>query len=203
MRALIQYASDDEYRAMLALTAPLHRAYCERHGIDLILNYQPPHQQPVYCRKVELLMEHLQIYEQVMWLDADCILVAQDYNVFDASGFGIAVCECRSPAIIRHLQTGVIFATRSDEVLAFLQQWYKHPMDGVLYANEWGDQAAFRELMQDDHPHRDLLTILPNRFNMLDVHMAARDPFVLAFHGVADRLAVMERALQAWEWGRR
>ncbi len=183
-RALIQYACGAACQQLVSATESLHRQYCARHGIDyrLILEDSVIGRHPTW-RRIALLAEALRLgYDQVAWLDADCVIVDPSFDIFAASGFGIAVCECfDSPDIERHLNAGVMLTTRSPEVLAFLDKWDAMPAGG-----RWEDQSAFIELMAT-RPHRDLLTILPNRFNCLAVHMEARDPIIRAFHGDPER----------------
>lgn len=191
-RVLLQYACGTEYQHLLGMTKPAHAAYCARFGIgyraveeDTCLGARGP-----YWRKVELMIEAFRGgYDQVAWLDADCIIVDASYDIFAASGFGIAACECfDSPSIERHLNCGVIFATNSPDVRTFLDVWYAMPTSTKWPGRDpFPEQDPFIDLMAT-RPHRDLLTILPNRFNCIDVHMDARDPVIRAFHGDQERV---------------
>lgn len=179
---------------MLSLTRDIHASYCQRHGICYRIDNAPaaagrsPH-----WRKVELLIEAMeQGDDQVAWVDTDCVVVDPSVDLFDASGFGIAVCECfDSPEIERHLNTGVLLASRSPATMEFLQAWNAMPTGG-----RWEDQSGFIQLMSG-RPHRDLLTILPNRFNCLASHMEARDPVIRAFHGDPDRSAKLRALVES------
>lgn len=195
-RAIVQYASDDKYREMLALTRDVHTAYCKRHNVELIHADGLPKRMPIWWRKVELLTEHIEHFDQVLWVDADCIIVASDFDVFDASRFGIAVCECLdNPKLERHLQCGVVMVSRSEQVKQFLKIWGECPTEGLPHPH-WGDNAAFIHLMAIGKPHRDLLTILPNRFNHEAGYMNARPPiYIEAFHGLPDKLGLMRKML--------
>jgi hypothetical protein len=185
-RALVQYACGDEHRALLAMTRPIHAAYCDHHRIDYLATEEDvcTAARGPYWAKVDRIIEALRSgYEQVAWLDTDCVVVDASYDIFDASGFGIAVCECfDSPSIERHFNVGVLLVTDSPHVRAFLDTWYAMPT-----SQRWPEQEPFIELMAA-RPHRDLLTILPNRFNCLDIHMEARDPIIRTFHGDGDRV---------------
>jgi hypothetical protein len=185
-RALVQYACGDEHCALLAMTRPIHAAYCDRHRIDYLATEEDVCRaaRGPYWAKVDRIIEALRSgYEQVAWLDTDCVVVDASYDIFDASGFGIAVCECfDSPSIERHFNVGVLLVTDSPHVRAFLDTWYAMPT-----SQRWPEQEPFIELMAA-RPHRDLLTILPNRFNCLDIHMEARDPIIRTFHGDGDRV---------------
>jgi hypothetical protein len=185
-RALVQYACGDEHRALLAMTRSIHGAYCDRHQIDYLAMEEDvcTAARGPYWAKVDRIIEALRSgYEQVAWLDTDCVVVDTSYNIFAASGFGIAVCECfDSPSVERHFNIGVLLVTDSPHVREFLDTWYAMPS-----SQRWPEQDPFNELMTT-RPHRDLLTILPNRFNCLDIHMEARDPIIRTFHGDGDRV---------------
>ncbi len=188
-RILIQFALGPEHERLLSLTREIHAEYCLRHGIDYRIDNSPASGGRLpYWRKVELLIEAMaEGYDRIAWLDTDCVIVDPSFDLFDASGFGIAVCECfDSPEIERHLNAGFILASRSAAAMEFLHAWNAMPTGG-----KWEDQSGFIELMLE-RPHRDLLTILPNRFNCLAKHMEARDPVIRAFHGDPDRFAKLQ-----------
>jgi hypothetical protein len=75
----------------------------------------------------------------------------------------------------------MVVCTNSNEVRDFVALWLVAPSGG-----RWEDQSAFIDLMRKPH-FRDLLTILPNRFNCLERHMEASNPVIRAFHGDPDR----------------
>jgi hypothetical protein len=191
--AVIQFGVGEENLAYLAATRELHAAYCARHGIKFIVDKDSPaNGRPPHWRKVELLIDAMRKgYDRAVWLDGDCIITDHRVNIFEAAGgFGIGVCECfDSPEFERHLNCGVVFTARSPEVTAFLDIWNAQPTSA-----RWAEQDPFNELMAT-RPHRDLLTILPNRFNSVPVHMDARDPIIRAYHGLPDRLAKIRNAV--------
>ena len=185
-RALVQYAKGEAHEKMLAATGDRHANYCLKFRADFHIgdhnsNWSGPPRLP-FWRKIELLLELLPQYEKVLWLDADSIIVTTDFDVFSAAGFGIACCECwNSPTLEKHLNTGVILCHRSPEVMQFLSEWNQFQGNW-----RWEDQAIFNHLMVVHK--RDLLTILPNRFNCTAEHMEAVDPFIRSFHGSANKL---------------
>lgn len=192
-RIMIQYAVGTEHEHLLSLTRDIHTRYCLRHGIDYRIDNTPASGgRSAHWRKVELLIEAMaEGYDQIAWLDTDCVIVDPWIDLFSVSGFGIAVCECfDSPEVERHLNTGFILASQSAAVMEFLKVWNAMPTGG-----KWEDQSGFIELMSG-RPHRDLLTILPNRFNCVAKHAEARDPVIRAFHGDPDRF-VKQQALVA------
>jgi hypothetical protein len=54
-------------------------------------------------------------------------------------------------------------------------------------AEKWVDQGAFIALTRE-RKYRDILTVLPNRFNKVAEHIEAYHPIVRAFHGDGKRL---------------
>ncbi|MDB5600988.1 MAG: hypothetical protein JWN71_3032 [Xanthobacteraceae bacterium] len=191
---LIQYATGDEHTQMLDATRDIHRRYCERFGIDYYVEVDgEPDRRSAFCRKIGLLREMLaKGYHKAVWLDSDGIIVDDSYNICDAAGFGVAACECfDSPSIHRHINTGFLLCTAHPQVNEFLKAWDEHPIIDPV----WPDQTTFIALMAQ-RPYRDILTILPNRFNCLEQHMEAH-PVIRAFHGDPQRLA------RILEWARR
>src|SRR4029077_2067027 len=184
---------------MLSVTRERHEAYCHRVGADYIIGEGLPKpsrhdgrdRHPIW-RKTELVYEHLLNYQQVWWYDADCVIVTKDFNVFDATHFGIACCECRHHTIMHHLQCGAILFNNDPrhEVYHFVGGWNDYPSD-----TPWHDQMAFNWLMGAQY--RDFLTILPNRFNCCIDYMPARPPiYVQGFHGFDDRINVMRKFME-------
>jgi hypothetical protein len=192
-RVLIQHAFGEEHESWLSATRNIHADYCNRHGIEYRVAGGPARDgRKAYWRKPELLREAMvDGVDQAIWLDSDCVIVKPEFSLFDASSFGIAVCECfDSPTIRRHLNAGVMWVTRSPDVECLLERW-----DAMPTGMEWEDQDAFNELVAT-RPFRDLLTVLPNRFNCLTDHMEARDPFIRAFHGTPNRLPLIQAVVE-------
>ncbi len=197
-RVLLQFATiDSDHQVMLNLADPMHSSYCTRHRIEWVTEYA--HQTPRHpaWSKVAMIARALdEGYRQIAWLDADCLIVDPETDILAASGYGIAVCEClESSYTPRHLNTGAVYLAASPEVRAFVDVWLAGDTD-----HPWQDQQVFNELMAA-RPWRDLLTILPNRYNCVETHMEASCPVVRAFHGDPDRVAKMTAI--AYEQGRR
>lgn len=193
-RALVQLASGMDFVRMLDLTADLHARYCAAWGIEFIAHREgrprkaarPPH-----WRKVDVIGQALDRgFEQVLWLDADSIIVDATVDLLSVCRWGVGICECwDSPAVHAHLNTGVVWFNAAPEVRAFVKAW-----DAMPVHMAWEDQGALIELMKDRR-WRSLLTILPNRYNWVEDHMEAAQPVVRSFHGERDRLARMQALL--------
>ena len=104
---LFQYAYGHEHESLLAMTRKTHTDYCDRHGVEYLVAGSPAERgRSPHWRKVELLAEALQA----------------GYDLFDASGYGIAVGEYwDSPFEVRHLNTGFLLVTKSPPVMTFFR----------------------------------------------------------------------------------
>lgn len=197
-RVLLQFATvGGEHEKMLNLAFPAHSSYCDFHCIDYLPEHVERTSRHPWWYKVDMIARAFVLgYQRVAYLDADCLIVDPSVDILAASGYGIAVCEClESPFTPRHLNCGAVYLTASPEVRAFVDVWLNSDT-----GHPWQDQQVFNELMAA-RPWRDLLTILPNRYNCVETHMEASRPVVRAFHGDPDRVAKM--AALADQQGRR
>jgi hypothetical protein len=193
-RALLQLAAGGDFIRMLDLTNDLHARYCRTVGAEFITRREARPRKPArppHWRKVDLIAEALDAgFDQVIWLDADSVIVDGSVDLFAVCRWGLGICECwDSPRVPPHLNTGVVWFNASPEVRAFVTAWNKMP-PGM----PWEDQGAFIELMKTRR-WRSQLTILPNRYNWVETHMEAAGPVVRSFHGERDRLARMQGLL--------
>jgi hypothetical protein len=193
-RALLQLAAGADFVRMLDLTADVHARYCAAWGVEFIAQREDRPKKvvrPLHWRKVEMMGWALDRgFEQVLWLDADSIIVDASVDLFSTCTWGVGLCECwDSPTTPRHLNTGVVWLASSDEVRAFVAAWQAMPPH-----MKWEDQGALIELM-NQRRWRNLLTILPNRFNWVEKHMESDRPVVRSFHGERDRLLRMQALL--------
>jgi hypothetical protein len=195
-RVLVQFATGPAYEEMVALTHDRHAAFAAKYNADFIVvrerastTWQGKTPRDINFRKVEIMVEMAEKYQKVLYLDADSMIVRDDFDIFTAAGYGIAFCEVWEKAlpVVPHINAGVCLINSSPEVREFLHEWNSSP-GGVLYKDcEWHDQAVMN-VMMENRKWRDLLTILPNRFNWCIHTQHARDPFIRSFHGEAKRI---------------
>ena len=199
-RVLVQFATGRFYEEMVALTHDKHAAFAAKYNADFIVNHQADSTtwtggapRNINFRKLEIMIEMVEKYQKVLYLDADAVIVRDDFDIFNAAGYGIAFCAIwENMRIVQtHINAGVCLINSSPEVKEFLHEWNKSP-GGEAYKGEtgWHDQAVMNRMMEDRKWH-DLLTILPNRFNWCPETQEARDPFIRAFHGKGNRLEQM------------
>jgi hypothetical protein len=193
-KALVQLAAGPDFVRMLDLTAAIHARYCAAWGVEFVAYREArprKARRPPHWRKVEVIGKALDDgFEQVLWLDADSVIVDGGVDLFALSRWGMALCECwDSPKEAPHLNTGVVLFNASGEVVSLVRAWNAMP-SGM----PWEDQGALIELMRQRR-WRSLLTILPNRYNWVQEHMEASEPVIRSFHGERDRPARMEALL--------
>jgi hypothetical protein len=193
-KAIVQLAAGPEYVRMLDLTADIHARYCSAWGAEFIAYREArpkKARRPPHWRKVEVIRKALDDgFEQVLWLDADSVIVDAAIDLFAVCRWGIGLCECwDSPKEPPHLNTGVVWLNACSDVLALVEAWNAMP-SGM----QWEDQGALIALMQKRR-WRSLLTVLPNRYNWVQEHMEAADPVIRSFHGEPHRLNRMEALL--------
>ena len=185
-RMLIQFAVGEPHESLLRLTQDHHAAFCARFGIDY--NYRDKTRltdKRPHWRKVQLIAEALVAgYETVMWMDADAVIMTPKIDIMSFAGPDLSVCECfDSPTVERHYNTGVLFLRNTETVRRFVSMWDATPDTFT----GWADQQGFIDLVKQNKEFRNALTILPNAFNCVPVHMEADNPFIASAHGEGDR----------------
>jgi galactosyl transferase GMA12/MNN10 family len=82
-RALVSFGVGDEFAAMLDVALPSFEAFAERHGYDLLIPATVPDDRPPSWQKIPLLTEALDDYAEVLWVDADAVIIddADDVDV--------------------------------------------------------------------------------------------------------------------------
>ena len=196
-RVLVQFATGPAYEEMAAVTHNKHAAFAAKYNADFIVvreaksvTWQGGPPRNINFRKLEIMVEMVEKYQKVLYLDADAVIVRDDFDIFAAAGYGIAFCAIweNQRIIPTHINAGICLINSSPEVKEFLHEWNKSP-GGETYkgVTTWHDQAIMNRMMED-RKWRDLLTILPNRFNWCADTQEARDPFIRAFHGKAHRI---------------
>jgi hypothetical protein len=192
---LIQQASGN-YKALLALTAPFHIEYCERHGLD----YWPifgetqyvSHRPLAHYNRVSLLLTAFQAgYKQAIWLDADCVLNWQSEEDIrggvPASGMGVLWCagDWHDPSLYDHWCTGALYVQNDLRTHDFLHKWLWTADDE---GHGWVDQHSFNNLAKDKE-FQGMMKPLSRKFHSILPNYPPEDdtiPLVVAFHGYAD-----------------
>jgi hypothetical protein len=81
-RALVTFATGDQTE-LLELALPGFEAYADRHGYDLLTDPPRLNVRPPSWGKVIRLLQTLGRYQEVLWVDADVLILRDDVDVAD------------------------------------------------------------------------------------------------------------------------
>lgn len=190
------------HEELLSLTLPALERYAVRHGYDLVARTEVPglRGRPPAWAKVVVLREVLASYDQVVWIDADALVVDPTDDIAMAA-------PNRALSLVTHVvdgiavpNTGVMVLRRGRTSRALLDrmwsrvEWIDH---------RWWENAALIAEIGGD-PDRGLVTRwertraalrigrLPHRWNSVPP-CPAREPAIVHLAGVGhdDRLRVL------------
>lgn len=143
-KVLCSLASGD-HRKLLCVSEPTFRDYGARHGYEVLIGDRAPAQRPPAWAKVELLMELLERYELVVWIDADAVIVDPSRDIASA------LPAERQLGLVRHVRgrslvpnTGVM-VLRSGELTRRLMASLWRATH--LLEHPWWDNAALAEAL--------------------------------------------------------
>lgn len=204
-RALVTYGIG-AYAPLLDIARPLFERYAERHGYDYLELTNVPALRPLSWMKMEPLWRALQLYDAVLWLGCDVVIVDGSEDI----GSQVAP-DAWQGLVAHHVSEGEvpncdIWYLRPPMAPILKQAWEMTD----LVNHPWWEQAAIIRLMGYDlgrHPLRcetptDLYQhthFLPLEWNSHESSdRAARPRFAHATYGPVDwRLAVMRRYAEA------
>lgn len=180
---------------MLELTKAHHQAYCDKHGIDFLSIVDNP--LPDYnvklgsWAKVKLIQDALYKYENVIWLDADTLIVDVETSLLDAIQKNkIGACWHRIPQL-NHWNVGALYIHNSQETREFISAWLERypPKTG------WLEQGVFNEMAKQNKT----VVTLSDKWNAtMNVSMVP-DAVVMGFHGAGtteERTEIMRQAMK-------
>lgn len=143
--------SGTAFARMAAITVPLQERYAKRHGMDFccgnLFGERPPS-----WNKVMLILSGLQKYDEILWLDADVVVIDNRENVFDSvSGdWWHAVVQHDTPSGL--VPNCGVWLVRPQMVPTLRSVWD----EGRNITHLWWEQASILERMGytvTDKPH--------------------------------------------------
>lgn len=137
------------YSALLEISAPTFAEYAARHGYDLVLrSFIGAEKRPAAWAKVPLILQLLEVYELVLWIDADAIIVDSSADL---------AAECRADRWIYLARnrtsdglvpnTGVWMLRATAEAKQFLKLVNEHT---AFHHHKWWENAAVIDLLGYD-----------------------------------------------------
>lgn len=145
MKALITFGIDDA-EEWLAISEPTFQRYADLHGYELLVFEDVPRDRPASWYKVSGMLQTLQDFDEVLWLDADVLVLNPDEDLAET------VPGWAWQALVKH-------HTVDGEVPNHGVWFVRRPMTPVLekiwgmlqYLNHpWWEQAAGCELLGYD-----------------------------------------------------
>jgi hypothetical protein len=134
------------YEPLLDMSSPTFVAYAERHDYDLVLRTRvPDDDRPIPWAKVPLLLELLESYELVVWIDADAIIVDGTCDLADEvrTDRWMYLSRMRTPEGLVP-NTGVWMFTQGPESKNFLEAVYAR---AAFLHHKWWENAAVIDLL--------------------------------------------------------
>lgn len=132
------------HEALLDIALPSFEEFAERHGYDLTVAHPRVEGRAASWFKIPLLHNLLAIHDEVLWLDADVVVVDPSEDIAAAlpGGFWQALAEHHSAVDGNHPNCGVWLVRRPMRSL-LARIW---GMTSFLH-HPWWEQAAILDLM--------------------------------------------------------
>ncbi|HEY1650998.1 MAG TPA: putative nucleotide-diphospho-sugar transferase [Acidimicrobiales bacterium] len=195
------------HEELLQLTAPSFAAFAKRHHYDLhLFTERRSHERPVPWSKIPILQELLASYEEVLWIDADAVVVDDSRDIASAVGDGalMGICPHRTPEGDDPIpNAGVWFLRSEQETLSLLSDIW----NCTAYVNhKWWENAALLDVMGYEleptvrlvqpSPIWSKTTFLTTEWNSIPVD-SSPNPRILHFAGMSqeERIAAIKSAL--------
>lgn len=203
MRAILIQNAVGECAELLRLSAPLHQAYCDRHGIELRQSYHNlAHGRSHMWDKVVLLLELLSELADgviVFWIDADALIVGSE-NIAHGlpDGFDIAMFRMGpGPKGRNRLNTGVMILRNGPELRRLLKDAFDlGNCDGPL--DEYTcDEPRINERLESG-TYALKIHVLDVKYNSFCPYLCD-EPLVRAWHGEKKRAVAMRMREELWK----
>jgi hypothetical protein len=185
---LLIQAVDAAFVPYLALSYAPHAAYAARCGADYVVytGRKDPGLHPSWNR-IPLLLDGLwQGYRKLAWVDADCLVVAPEVNLFTATADAVPLQMCRYADVQwrgqDHFNAGVLVVNSGDAALTALSYvWARRGEHAPHHYETFWEQNWLLDYAYD-HPWA--VSELPHRFNWIPTKGdPAQTPVILGFHG--------------------
>jgi hypothetical protein len=148
-RALVTFATG-EHERLLEVALPTMRRYADRHGYDLLADPPPPIRRPPSWLKIPLLQKALRSYDEVLWLDADLVVVDDRVDVADEIDVDSYHAMVRHHTADGEVPSCGVWLLRKPMLGWLARAWVK-----TEYLDHgWWEQAALLDLLGYEHRTR-------------------------------------------------
>jgi hypothetical protein len=146
-KALLSFGVGDEFAAMLDVALPSFQAFADRHGYTLLVPASVPDDRPPSWQKIPLFIDALEDYDEVLWIDADAVIVDDEDDVEVPPGYWQAL-------VVHHTRDGEVpgggFWLLRRPMLPVLEQLWG--MTDYIYHGWWEQRALGDALGYDGSP---------------------------------------------------
>lgn len=142
----IVMAATSSYSEILAINEPLVHKYANRHNLGFnFVKIPDDYERPFSWFKIEVLMYELMYEDYVLWLDADTLIINQEFDINSILEIDKLLYVAED---INGMNCGVMMWKGCTASIDFLKQvWTK-----TEYLNHiWWEQAAIHELVKDNY----------------------------------------------------
>jgi hypothetical protein len=150
MRVAVVMFYDDAIREYGDLTYKINQLYCQKHGLDLICGHDKKYsdRHPAWER-LPLMLEHLQNYDYLVWVDADAFFYHHSTNIVDLiksnSGPDFLFSQDLGN---NNLNTGIFIVKNTNYAHLFLNKWaYDEELYKLNPYPQWWDQGVLIKMV--------------------------------------------------------
>lgn len=137
--AVLSLAIGDLYKKAVYPSQQTKMTYCMRHGYDYIEDDSVYDEtRPIAWSKILLIRKYLPKYDYVVWIDADAMIMDLSQKIEDK----LELMNGKDMMVLSDWQminTGVIFAKNTVQVIEFLDAWYTKT--DFLKSHNWEQDA--------------------------------------------------------------
>jgi hypothetical protein len=150
MRIGVVMFYDDVIKEYGDVTRQINELYCQKHGLDLICSHDKRYSdRHAAWERLPLIIEHLSLYDYLIWIDADAFFYYHNYSITDIIKKNPNADFIFSRDNLRHnLNTGIFIVKNTDYSHLFLNKW---AYDEELYKTnpypEWWDQGVLMTMI--------------------------------------------------------
>ena len=126
----------------------INKEYCYKNNINLICsNEKKYNNRPQTWERIPLILEHINDYDYVMWMDADSHFYIDSKNIIDFINVNNKYNFIFSNDFVEGINAGIFIVKNSQYSIDFLKKW---GYDDLLYENRslrvWEDQSVLLDM---------------------------------------------------------
>lgn len=182
MKICIATLFNKGYNKIAEITTPNMSEYARKHGYDFLSSMKKYDDRPTAWQKIPLIYDLLGIYDWVVWLDTDCLIVDFSYKLEDFIDENYSLILGYS----HQIETGVFFMKNTEASRQILEMTYNKTQ--FINDGAW-EQTAMKHLLEESQDLNQLtkkipmdpINLDPNFKNPPSIHPLARAPGMVKY----------------------